>query len=105
MVWCVRTILIARSAEAGRLIFAPAELAKSTQSTGAQELLLVRRRRRLTKPMLSLFEAFLLDEGPAPGWYQTATLNQYLARFAESANEVALKTLRQNDEFAAPPYL
>ena len=104
MVWCVRTILIARSAEAGRLIFAPAELGKSTSSTGAQELLLVRRRRRLTKPILGLFEGFLRDEGPAPGWYQAATLNEYLDRFTESANGVALKTLRQNDEFAVAPY-
>jgi hypothetical protein len=105
MIWCVRTILIAGSAEAGKPIFAPAELGKSTQSAAAKELLLARRRRKLTKPMLSLFEQFLSEEDSDPDWHRQATSGQFTDRFVETANEVALKTLRQNEVYKIQPYV
>jgi hypothetical protein len=54
MIWCVRTILIARSAEAGKPIFAPGELGQTARSAAAHELLSARRRRNLSAPTLSL---------------------------------------------------
>jgi hypothetical protein len=47
MLWCVRTILIARSAERGEPVFAPMRLAATTSSKAAASLLFERHRRKV----------------------------------------------------------
>jgi len=88
MIWCVRTILISRSAEAGKPIFAPGQLATTARSSAGQELLSTRRRRKLTKSMLSLFERFLLEEGHVGDELRYLTPTQFIDRFVESAKRL-----------------
>ncbi|MCW5737311.1 MAG: nucleotidyltransferase domain-containing protein [Enhydrobacter sp.] len=99
MIWCVRTILIARSAENGKPIFAPGQLAKIAQSSAGGELLSMRRRRRLTKATLRLFQRFLLEEGRGADEPRCSTPAQFIDRFVQSENGVALRTLRQNEKY------
>jgi len=104
MIWCVRTILIARLAEEGQLVFAPKKLAELARSKAAKELLEDRLRRRTDEKMLRNLSKFLVTESDTQRWHRTASLDDFAQRFKETSNEVALKTLEQNERYPTGPY-
>lgn len=96
--WCVRTILIARSAEEREPVFAPETLAERTQSLSAQNLL---RRRRGPHDEFSVRNAlrqFLIDARVDDRALEHADRAEFLERFTATANKVALQTLRQEED-------
>lgn len=97
MIWCVRTILIARSAEGGEPVFAPLTLAQRSKSDAAKELLMERHSRRPDAAMRHRFHSFLLSDTEPDGFYESATQEDFLERFTDSLNKVALQTSRQTE--------
>jgi hypothetical protein len=95
MIWCVRTILIARSAEAGHPIFAPQLLAQQASSNLAQELLIERHTRRADPQLKHRFQRFLVTETKPDVFFSKGTRDDFINRFQITANTVALQTLRQ----------
>ena len=93
MVWCVRTILIARLAERGTPRFAPAELA-AIASTSAAELLEGRHQQRLDVSMRQRFRQFMAEEGGRRPLPEDATIDDYRTYFTKSENRVALQTIQ-----------
>jgi predicted nucleotidyltransferase len=93
MIWCVRTILIARLAERGTPEFAPAALAAAAPDA-AVDLLSGRHQRRLDGSMRNRFRHFMSAEGGKPPLAGDATIDDYQAFFFESDNQVALQTIR-----------
>ncbi|RYE62208.1 MAG: nucleotidyltransferase domain-containing protein [Oxalobacteraceae bacterium] len=94
MIWCIRTILIARSAEAGTPVFSPDALMELTQSSAARDLLTERHQRHADAAMRHKFRIFLRDEAMhLPGSDQWSVA-QYEARFRSTQNAVALRALR-----------
>lgn len=104
MIWCVRTILIARLAERGQLVFAPKQLAELARSKAARELLEERRRRRTDDKMMRNLSKFLVTEADTQRWHRTASLDDFVQRFRDTSNDVALKTLEQNERFPGGTY-
>lgn len=98
MIWCARTLLIAKSAESGHPIFSPNALAAFSTSPIAPELLAARHQRRVDATLRARFRRFLVDECPASPWHLQATKEEFIARFVHNGNEVALQTLKQSDE-------
>jgi hypothetical protein len=92
MVWCVRTILIARKAERGTPVFAPHELAVSA-SASAAELLADRHQRRLDAAMRQRFRQYMMEEAESPPLPSEATIDDYRSLFIETGNKVALQTI------------
>ena len=98
VLWCVRTVLIARSAERRAPIFAPQELAAQTQSPPARELLAHRHQQRDGDDLRQALRAFLETETPSPPPEIEADRSMFLSRFAATSNKVALQTLKQDEE-------
>lgn len=105
IMWCVRTILIAKFAEEGDLIFAPNALAERAKSKTVTELLAERRRRLADAKMQHNFRRFLVTAAYRKRWHRDGSEDQFLDRFIETSNNVAIKTLEQNDRFANATYL
>jgi hypothetical protein len=101
MIWCVRTILIARSAEVREPVFAPLALAKWSGSAFATEVLKERHSRQSDPAMLKSFKRFLLSETDADDFYVSATVEAFVERFNLSSNKVAMQTIRQKDEVSS----
>jgi hypothetical protein len=99
--WCVRTILIARSAELRDPVFAPERLAELTSSASAQDLLLHRRAPRDVEAVRRSLRQFLIDEGAGDCALEHADWATFVERFGETSNKVALQTLRQEEESQA----
>ncbi len=95
MIWCVRTILIARLAERGQPRFAPTDLAAVAPDSAA-ELLADRHRRRLDGSMRQRFRHFLIEEGGMPPLPGDATLEDYRDFFTQTNNRVALQTIESS---------
>lgn len=95
IVWCVRTILIARTAEYGAPVFAPAALAASTSSSAGAELLLTRHQRSADVQMRRFFHQFLVDEGYKPPLPTEASPTDYMEHFKRTKNSVAIRTLKE----------
>jgi predicted nucleotidyltransferase len=93
MVWCVRTILIARLAERGTPQFSPEQLAASGPPS-AVELLADRHQRKLDVAMRQRFRQFLNDDGSHPPLANDATIEDYREFFSRSDNRVALQTIQ-----------
>jgi len=104
MIWCVRTILIARLAEKGKLVFAPKALAEMAPSKSARELLAERRRRLPDDRMQKNFRKFLVAMVDRQRWQREESIEFFLQRFAETSNDVALKTIEQNESFRKLAY-
>lgn len=104
MIWCVRTILIARFAEKGKLVFAPKALAEMANSQTVTDLLMERRRRLPDAKMQKNFRRFLVTSTERQRWYREESEAQFMARFIDSSNEVAIKTLEQNQAFVSSTY-
>lgn len=104
IIWCVRTILIAKLAEEGKLVFAPSELAELANSKAASDLMVERRRRLPDDRMQKNFRRFLLISTERQRWHRDEGVDYFVAKFRSTSNEVALKTLEQNEQFADPTY-
>lgn len=101
IVWCVRTILIARSAEMRQPLFAPERLASLARSEAAAQLLLRRHEVFDQREARQLLEQVLISEATADFFYGTAGYDDFVRRFETSENGVALKTLSQQHESGA----
>ncbi|MBA3896046.1 MAG: nucleotidyltransferase domain-containing protein [Sphingomonadaceae bacterium] len=91
MAWSVRTILIAESAERGRPVFAPDELAKSSGSDAASTLLAAKDASRLDERAGNWMGAFLLGrraKNPLPN----GDAEQFLEYFRATGNAVGVAT-------------
>lgn len=95
--WCVRTILIARSAEERNPVFAPDRLAERTPSLSAQDLLRNRRRSRDGIAAQNALRQFLIEAGINDRSLEHAGRAEFIDRFAATTNKVALQTLRQEE--------
>ncbi|WP_143276007.1 hypothetical protein [Brevundimonas diminuta] len=98
VLWCVRTILIARSAERRAPVFAPHRLAEKTGSEAAREILLRRHDQRDGTIIRRLLRSFLEAEGPLPGDSDDPSRAKLVERFVATSNKVALQTLRQEED-------
>lgn len=96
--WCVRTILIARSAERHDPIFAPERLAEQTKSAAGRKLLMDRHRIKSSADVRRSLRDFLKDEAPPNPFQERAGKDEFIARFEATSNKVALQTLRQNEK-------
>lgn len=99
--WCIRTILIARSAERRVPVFAPQRLAEETRSAAARELLSNRHRPREDAAVRQLLRSFLEAEVPSDGNLTSADREAFFERFSATSNKVALQTLRQEEDSRA----
>ncbi len=96
--WCIRTILISRSAEKGDPVFAPDDLAKRTTSKAAKELLTRRHERWNDEVLRDNLHLFLQSEVNTSSFHKEAGRESFIERFEQTSNEVALRTLRQADQ-------
>lgn len=93
MVWCVRTILIAKLAERGNPVFAPAMLAAMAPSTAAADILAGRHRGRANLSLQRGFRRFLASEGRRSPLEADASVSSYRAFFEQTHNGVGLQTI------------
>jgi len=96
--WCIRTILIARSAERRDPVFAPQQLAEQTLLASTRDLLRNRRRQRDDKVVRDALRQFLEHEVPDRRALGDADRDAFLIKFAATSNKVALQTLRQEEK-------
>jgi len=99
--WCIRTILIARSAESGDPVFAPKILADRSESTFARELLTKRRDRWNDEAMRDCLRLFLEEETTLEPFHKHADRAAFIERFTWTSNDVALQTLQQEERSQA----
>lgn len=92
MVWCIRTILIARLAESGTPVFAPLELARAAPASAA-DLLADRHQRRLDVTMRQRFRQYMMQEDANPTLPNDAGINDYRSLFLRTGNQVGLQTI------------
>lgn len=93
MVWCVRTILIARLAERGNPQFAPDAL-MAIASPFAAEIISQRHQRKLDVAMRHRFRHFMIEEGCVPPLQSSATIEDYFELFSQTENQVAIQTIK-----------
>lgn len=93
--WCIRTVLIARSAECRVPVFSPKQLAERTSSQQAQDLLNGRHRERNGDSLRQALREFLEEETTSALSIVDADKSQFFAQFIMTSNKVALKTLKQ----------
>jgi len=94
MVWCVRTILIARLAERGTPVFAPLDLTMAAPASAA-ELLADRHHRRLDSAMRQRFRQYMMQENARPGLPSEATIDDYRSFFLRTGNKVGVQTIER----------
>ena len=95
--WCIRTILIARSAQRRDPVFAPHQLAEETRSAAVRELLSHRHDPRDDVMVRQVLRSFLETEGLSDADLLNANRDTFRHRFSTTANKVALQTLRQEE--------
>ena len=91
--WCVRTILIAQSAERKNPIFAASELAESVESSAVRRLIKNKDIDQLDKKLFEEFARFLKNYATSDA-NQNMPISSYLMKFRASENKVALNTFR-----------
>ena len=99
--WCIRTILIARSAERRHPIFAPLLLAEQTRSAAGRDLLTRRHSPRNDVELRRSLRLFLEEETTSDAFSKQADRNAFIERFRATSNKVALKTLQQEEQSQA----
>ena len=90
MAWCVRTILIARTAEAGEPVFSAAALSRFAKSRAVEQLIKNKSDDDLNPENFALFLGFLEEWGSAD--MHTAAPEAYLEEFRRSKNTIGIKT-------------
>jgi len=99
--WCVRTVLIARSAERRVPVFSPQQLAQATSSQPARDLLNGRHHRRDADIVRKTLREFLEKETMSASYLKHADKKQFIAKFDATSNKVALQTLKQEADSQA----
>lgn len=92
--WCVRTILIAKSAEQKRPVFAATELAAFAASSEVLRLIKNKETDRADPEALSMLGTFLLSFGAARIHPKVSSYGEYLKRFSDTSNNVALSLIK-----------
>jgi predicted nucleotidyltransferase len=92
--WCVRTILIAKSAELGRPVFSAAELAEFAHSEDVLKLIKNKETDRADPGAMAMLRNFLLAFGAARFYRGAPDYGAYLKQFSDTANNVALSLIR-----------
>lgn len=100
--WCIRTILIARSAERRAPVFSPRQLAEQTLSVAARDVLMNRHGSHDHVILRRLLRSFLDEEVPSTSSLQVSDRQAFIERFAATSNKVALQTIRQAEQSQAP---
>lgn len=98
VLWCVRTVLIAQSAERRVPVFAPHRLAEEARSEAAREILLRRHDQHDDTTIRRLLRSFLKAEAPPPDDSDDRSRAEFIQRFVATSNKVALQTLRQEED-------
>ena len=93
--WAVRTILIARSAEAGNPVFSPAALTALGPSQITAPLIAGKDSAHLSADALTSLERFLREEALADPLPTASDPQPYAELFRRTDNAVALGFLRQ----------
>ena len=96
--WCIRTILIARSAERHDPVFAPQLLAEQTRSAAGRSLLAGRHSARDRAEVRELLRLFLEEETKFDSFNEVADCSAFIERFTATSNNVALQTLLQDEQ-------
>jgi len=92
--WCIRTILIGRSAERRQPIFATAALVEFASTPAVEELIKLKSSQRSpTNEILAQLESFLESWGNPDPALSTTIPAGYRQRFAQTRNSVGLGTL------------
>ena len=99
--WCIRTILIARSAERRDPIFAPQLLAEQTRSVAGRDLLTCRNDSQAYTDLGHRLSLFLREETAFDRFNEQADREAFIKRFLATSNNVALKTLQQEEDSKA----
>ena len=99
--WCIRTILIARSAERHDPVFAPQLLAEQTRSVAGRNLLASRHSARDHAEVRQLLRLFLEEETRFDPFNELADRSAFIERFTATSNNVALQTLQQDERSRA----
>lgn len=96
--WCIRTILIARSANRRDPIFAPQLLAEQTHSSSGKELLIQRHTMRKNAELRKCLRLFLEEETSPDLFNIQADQTAFMERFEVTSNKVALQTIQQEEQ-------
>lgn len=96
--WCIRTILIARSANRRYPIFAPQLLAEQTESSSGKELLIRRHTMRNNAELRECLRLFLEKETSPDLFNKQADQTDFMERFKVTSNKVALQTIQQEEQ-------
>ena len=99
--WCLRTILIARSAERREPVFAPQLLAEQTRSVAGRDLLARRHSARDDAEVCHSLRLFLEEETTHDTFREQADQSAFVERFRATSNKVALQTLQQEERSQA----
>ncbi len=92
--WCVRTILIAKSAELKRPVFAAAELAAFAESSDVLKLIKNKETDRSDPEALAMLGSFLSKFGAGRFQPGKSSYGAYVKRFSETSNSVALSLIK-----------
>jgi predicted nucleotidyltransferase len=95
--WCVRTILIARSAESGNPVFSIEALTAFAGLQSVRRLIRQKGESRVTAQTISDLKEFLIRRGMEDPVSHAASTEPYRLRFRETSNDVAIQTLRSID--------
>ena len=95
--WCIRTILIARTVERRNPVFSPRQLAEQTRSVAGRDLLTNRHIARKDAEVRQLLRLFLEEETMSDPFNIGVDRNVFIERFRATSNKVALKTLQQEE--------
>ena len=99
--WCIRTILIARSAQRRDPVFAPQLLAEQTGSVAGSDLLTRRHSARDNAEVRHSLRLFLEEETTYDPFNEQADRSAFIERFRATSNKVALQTLQQEEQSQA----
>lgn len=94
--WCVRTILIALSAEQRDPKFSARELSKFSGTSNVEELIELKNKNVIKKSNERKFSDFLLAFGSThPEWMEKSDLSTILTHFMEDKNVVGVQTMKR----------
>jgi len=103
--WCVRTILIAKSAEVRQPVFSPMALAGFASSQDVLQLIRHRSNRRVSRAMLARFFDFLSHWGAPDVERDKLQSEAYYRVFSSSDNKIGLQTYNKSWLEIDPSYL
>lgn len=95
--WCVRTILIARSAESGNPVFSVEALTEFSGLPSVRRLIRQKAESKVTSQATSDLKQFLIQRGLEDPVTHADSTEPYRLRFSETSNDVAIQTLRSID--------